>query len=223
MANFTIHTIPGSPFARAVLATLFEKGATCAVAAIPPDGLKGEDHLKRHPFGRMPVLEHGAFRLYETQAILRYIDRVLPEPALTPGDAQVAARMDQVMNISDWYLFQGVANVIVFQRIVGPTLMGLAPNEHAVADAMPKAHVVFDELSRLLGHQPYFCGERVSLADLHVAAQLDLLALTPEWAVLSAKTPNLSEWLARMNARPSMQATTWERVVAIAEASKAPL
>ena len=28
--------------------------------------------------------------------------------------------MDQVMNISDWYLFQGVGNVIGFQRIVGP-------------------------------------------------------------------------------------------------------
>jgi len=223
MERFTIHTIPGSPFARAVLATLFEKGAECAVAAIPPGGLKAEDHLKLHPFGRMPVLDHGAFRLYETQAILRYIDRILPEPALTPGDAQVAARMDQLMNICDWYLFQGVANVIVFQRIIGPALMGLTPDEQAVADAMPKAHVVFDELSRLLGQQPYFCGERVSLADLHVATQLDFFALTPEWAGLSARAPNLSDWLARMNARPSMLATTWERVAAMAEAAKTPL
>ena len=33
--------------------------------------------------------------------------------------------MDQLMNINDWYLFQGVANVIAFQRIIAPRLMGL--------------------------------------------------------------------------------------------------
>jgi glutathione S-transferase len=32
----------------------------------------------------VPVLEHDGFLLYETQAILRYLDRVLPKPALTP-------------------------------------------------------------------------------------------------------------------------------------------
>ena len=32
----------------------------------------------------MPAIEHGDFTLYETQAIVRYIDRVWPQPALTP-------------------------------------------------------------------------------------------------------------------------------------------
>ena len=53
------------------------------------------------------MLEHNGFLLYETQAILRYLDRVLPTPALTPADPRRAARMDQVMNVTDWYLFQG--------------------------------------------------------------------------------------------------------------------
>jgi glutathione S-transferase len=30
----------------------------------------------------IPVLEHDGFMLYETQAILRYLDRVLPAPPL---------------------------------------------------------------------------------------------------------------------------------------------
>jgi glutathione S-transferase len=29
----------------------------------------------------VPVLEHAGFSLYESQAILRYLDRVLPTPA----------------------------------------------------------------------------------------------------------------------------------------------
>jgi glutathione S-transferase len=37
--------------------------------------------------------------------------------------------------------------------------------------------------------------------------------------VLSPPHPNLVAWLARMEARPSMQATTWERVAEMAKAA----
>jgi len=219
MSVFTIHTVPGSPFARAVLATLEEKQAPYRVVPVAPGTLKSEAHLAWHPFGRIPVLDHKGFRLYETQAILRYLDRVLPAPNLSPADAQAAARMDQIMNVNDWYLFQGVANVIVFQRIVGPKLMGLTPDEAAIAAAMPKARVVIGELSRLLGDQVYLAGDSISLADLHVAPQLDLLAMTPEWNELSANAGNLTGWLGRMGTRASMTATTWERVAEMARAA----
>jgi len=128
MSQFIVHAIPGSPFSRSVLATLEEKGAAYRLAPVAPGTLRSPEHLARHPFGRIPVLEHGDFRLYETQAILRYLDRVLPRPPLTPADPRRAARMDQVMNINDWYLFQGVGNVIVFQRVIAPQLMKLAPD-----------------------------------------------------------------------------------------------
>lgn len=212
MRDVSVHTIPGSPFGRAVLATLEEKGASYRMAVPAPGGLKADPHVARHPFGRIPVLEDDGFLLYETQAILRYLDRVMPEPALTPADARQAARMDQVMGINDWYLFQGVCNVIAFQRVVGPRLMGLVPDEAAIAAAMPRAHVVVDELARLLGGQSFFAGAALSLADLAVFPQLEFLSMAPEWAVLVGPHPNLAAWLARMAARPSMQATTWERL-----------
>jgi glutathione S-transferase len=59
----------------------------------------------------------------------------------------------------------------------------------------------------------------MTLADLLVAPQLDLLAQTPEWATLTPDAPNLVAWLDRMNERASMKATTWERVAATAEAA----
>ena len=123
------------------------------------------------------------------------------------------------MNVNDWYLFQGVGSVIGFHRVVGPRLMGLTPDESAIAVAMPRARVVFRELSRLLGQQPYFAGETVSLADLLVAPQLDLLAQTPEWMTLTADAPNLVTWLDRVNERPSMKATTWEMAAEMARAA----
>src|SRR5476651_2137726 len=102
MSDFIVHTIPGSPFARAVLATLEEKGASYRVSPVAPGAFRSPEHLARHPFGRVPVLEHDGFMIYETQAILRYLDRVIPAPALTPADPRTAALMDQALNVSDW-------------------------------------------------------------------------------------------------------------------------
>jgi glutathione S-transferase len=219
MSEFTVYSVPGSPFGRAVLAALEEKGASYRLAALGPGASKLPEHLARHPFGRVPVLEHDGFVLYETPAILRYLDRVLPEPALTPSDPHRAARMDQVMNINDWYLFQGVGNVIGFQRIVGPRFLGLTPDEAAIEAAMPRAHTVFAELARLLGEQPYIAGDTISLADLHVAPQLSFLSVTPEWTKLAAPHANILAWIARLEARPSFQATTMERLTTLAQAA----
>jgi glutathione S-transferase len=219
MSGFIVHSVPGSPFGRAVLATFVEKGGAYRFASVPPGAAKTEPHISRHPFGRVPVLEHDGFMLYETQAILRYLDQVLSGPALTPIEPKANALMDQVMNVSDWYLFQGVNNVIGFHRIVGPRLLGLAPDETAIASAVPKAHLVLNELSRLLGSKSYFIGDEVTLADLHVAAQLDFLAQTPEWKLLTVNYPDLVSWLHRMNDRASFQATTWERVAELAKAA----
>ena len=219
MSEFIVHSIPGSPFGRAVLAALEEKGASYRFSPVVPGTFQSPEHLARHPFGRVPVLEHDGFSLYETQAILRYLDRVLPTPALTPADPKRAARMDQVMNINDWYLFHGVGNVIVFHRVVGPRVMGIKPDEAAIEAAMPKARAVFRELARLLGQQSYFAGDAMSLADLLVAPGIDFFTQTPEWKVLGAPHANLVAWLARMEARPSLKATTWERVSEMAKAA----
>jgi glutathione S-transferase len=219
MNDIVIYSIPGSPYGRAVLIALQEKGARYRVSPVVPGTMRTSEHLARHPFGKVPVMDHGDFRLYEAQAILRYIDRVLPQPALTPTDAQAAGLMDQLMNVNDWYLFQGVANVIGFQRVVGPRLLGRTPDEDVIAAAMPKAHAVFNELARQLGEKPYFVGDSISLADVALAAQLDFFVETPEWQPLTEKNANLRAWLERMNARASMKATTWERVAAIAKAA----
>jgi glutathione S-transferase len=219
MSAFTVHSIPGSPFGRAVLAALHEKGVPYRFSMVTPGALRSPEHLARHPFGRVPVLEHDGFMLYETQAILRYLDRVLPQAALTPADPKRAARMDQVMNVNDWYLFHDVGNVIIFHRVIGPRVMGRAPDEAAIAAAMPKAFTVFNELAHLLGDMPFFAGDTVSLADLMVAPAVEFFTLTPEWSDLGAPHANLVAWLERMQERPSMKTTTWERVSELAKAA----
>jgi glutathione S-transferase len=218
--DFVVHSVPGSPYGRAVLLILEEKQVPYTLVPVAPASMRSADHLQHHPFGRIPVLYHRGFRVYETQAILRYADRVLPQPSFTPSDPQAAARMDQLMNVNDWYVFLGgVGNVIAFQRVVGPRVMGLTPDEAAIAAAMPKAQIAIDELARQLGQQDYFTGSAPSLADLMLAPQLELLTATPEWPLLTARHANLQAWMARMLARPGMAATTWERVATRAQAA----
>ena len=187
MSEFIVHSVPGSPFGapywphwkRSGRLTVCRRSRRLRLAY--PSIWRGI----RSAACRCSSL-HG-FMLYETQAILRYLDRVLPGVALTPTDPTAAAVMDQVMNISDWYLFQGVNNVIGFQRIVAPRLLGQSPDEAAITGAMPRAHSVFRELARLLGDKPYIAGG-LSLADLHVAPQVDFIAATPEWEILAHRT-----------------------------------
>jgi glutathione S-transferase len=206
MSEFVVHGVPGSPFMRAVEVALREKSTPYRVRALSPGESKSPEYMALHPFGRIPAFEHGDFRLYETQAILRYIDEVIPSPPLVPADPRRAARMNQIMGINDWYFFPLVARAIVFNRIVGPKLLNLPCDEAAIAGAVPEGRRCIGELERLLGEQRFLAGDQFTLADVLLAPQLDFFAATPEGASMLAGT-KLSAWLTRVNARPSMIAT----------------
>ena len=203
MSDIVVYGTPGSPFLRAVEVGLKEKGAAYRLHPIAPSETKSEEHLQRHPFGRMPAFAHGDFALYETQAILRYLDDIFPAPRWQPADPRAAARMNQIIGINDWYLFPKAAAPIVFQRLIGPVLLGTATDEAAVAAAVPMAKTCVAELDQLLGTQRFLAGETLSIADIILAPQLDFFAATPEGRKALDGT-SLKAWLARMNARPSM-------------------
>jgi glutathione S-transferase len=218
MARFIVHGIPGSPYVRTVLIALEEKQADYRLQAIAFGAQKGEEYRRLQPFARIPVIEDGDFRLYETHAILRYLDRVLPEPALVPADPRAAARMDQVIGITDCYVTRQVSAPISFQRLVA-SRFGLPVDESAVAAALPDADLAMSVLAGLLGEQDYLVGSRVTLADLMLIPHLSYLRQTPEGGEILARYPGLVAWIERMEARDSLQATTWEKVAGLAEAA----
>lgn len=206
MSEFIVHGIPGSPFMRAVMAALEEKRAPYRLQALSPGEHRGEAYRRLHPFSRMPVVQHGDFTLYETQAILRYVDEVCDGPALQPKDPRAAARMNQLLGINDWYVFAQVGVPVVFQRIVGPVLMGVIPDEAIIAAAQPNAANCIRVIDAILGDQSFLTGETLSLADLALFPQLDYFGQCPEGRALIGGTA-LGAWMQRMAARPAMQAT----------------
>lgn len=209
--SFTVHGIPGSPYVRAPLIALEEKGAAYRLAALPfGDQLKPE-WRKWQPFGKIPAFEHDGMRFYETQAFLRYLDRIAPTPALSPTDPKALLRMDQLLNITDCYVAKSVSAGLSFGRMVAPKF-GLPVDEAAIAAAVPEARIAIDEVARLLGGDPFLAGEALSLADIHMICHLDFLPFYPEGRDLLAPHPQLAAWIERMTSRPSLRATTWEKL-----------
>jgi glutathione S-transferase len=212
MSEMIVHGVPGSPYVRAALLALEEKGADYRLAAMPFGTAKQEPYISLQPFARIPAFEHDGWVLYETQAIMRYVDAVVSGPSLQPGEPRAAARMNQLLGIADWYVMPQVSSAITFGRVVAPRF-NLPVDEDRIARGIPNARICIGEIARLLGDQSYMAGDAVSLADLLLAAHLSMFALAPEGKEILGGHRNLGAWLPRMEARPSMQATQWERLV----------
>jgi glutathione S-transferase len=211
MSDIVIHGVPGSPYVRSALLGLEERGLRYQLAVLPKGTVRSEEHLLRHPFGRIPVMDHGDFRLYETQAILRYVDGLGSGPSLVPQHPQAAARMNQIIGIVDWYLFPAVTVGITAERLMSQYFWGRPADETNIAAALPKARTCIRELERLKGAANFMAGEQLSIADLMLAPHLEYFRATPEGAGLLQGT-TLEGWLTRMNMRGSMQATQTERL-----------
>ncbi|MGO9173376.1 MAG: glutathione S-transferase family protein [Rhodomicrobium sp.] len=207
MSIVKVYSVPGSPYLAAVLFALEERQASHAFVPWQLSDLRTEAHLAMHPFGRMPVMEHGEFRLYETQAMLRYIADAFPGEPLVPDDICARARMNQLMGICDWYFFPKFASIAVWERVIKPQVTGQPADQAVIERSMPMGRTCIQEFARLMGEGPYLTGETLSLADIHWAPQIYYLALTPEGDELLGPHKAIKPWLARMRERPAMSRT----------------
>jgi glutathione S-transferase len=96
---------PGSICTNRVLFALAEKSVEPEVVVV--DLAKGEHklpaHLARHPFGMLPALEDGDVSLYESRAIIRYVDDKLPGTRLPPRNRASRAAMEQWISVEQSY------------------------------------------------------------------------------------------------------------------------
>ena len=125
-------------------------------------------------------MEDDGFCLYETQAILRYIDRLRPVPGLVPQDIRADARMNQMMGISDDHVFPNATRPLSFNRLMAPR-MGLLVDEDG----------------------PFLVSDTLTLADILLFPNVDALARTPEGQAVMPHHSGLGDWVAAMRTLPS--------------------
>lgn len=196
-----LYGIAGSPNVRGAMLGLIEKGVDYELIDVAPP-FKAPQHLARNPFGRVPVLDHDGFMLYETQAILRYLDQAFSGPALQPVDAHEAARMNQILGIIDYYLFQSWSGAIAFERLVATKFFDRPSDLERVEAAVPMARSCAEVLEALVS-APYLTGQTYSLADIRLMPHFHWFRFTPEGETILAGKGKLAHWFQHVSERPS--------------------
>jgi glutathione S-transferase len=208
MAEPIVYGAAYSTYVRSVRMALAEKGVTYRLVEV--DLFTGQaqapEHLARQPFGKIPAFEHDGFKLFETSAIVRYVDEAFAGPPLQPADPRARARMNQIMAVIDSYAYGALIGTILIQRAIAPR-MGGQPDEEAIQAAVPKGRTAMEVIDRLLGDQPFLAGDALSLADLYVVPVYDYALQTPEGADILAKAPALKRWWNGIGTRPSVAET----------------
>jgi len=180
MAKPVLYGFDASTYVRTVRMQFAEKNVD--YDQVPVNVLEGEphtpEHLARHPFGKVPVLEHDGLRIIETSAIVRYVEDVFAGPPLTPDTPRDRARMNMAIALIDSYgygsLIGGVAAYHLFPQLVG------GQNDDARREGLAQSQVVLKELMRIRGDSPFIAGERQTLADCYLAPICFYVGLTED-------------------------------------------
>jgi glutathione S-transferase len=206
--SVTLYGLERSVYTRVARLALHEKAVPYSLETVEIFGPEGVPpaHLARHPFGRIPALEHDGFVLYETAAITRYVDESFQGPALQPPEATRRARMNQVIGTLDAYAYRPMVWGVFVERVRLP-LQGKTADEETVRRSLSSADTTLRVLDNLLQTHPFMVGEALTLADLHAFPMLRYLALAPEGFALLQRYDNLARWFALMRVRESVAAT----------------
>jgi glutathione S-transferase len=145
------------------------------------------------PFGQVPILEEGAFVLFESGAIVLHIAE--RSEALLPKEPQARARATQwlisALNSIEPFVME-VARIDLF-----------AANEEWAKLRRPGAVKFADWrlqcLANNLGDKPYLDGDSFTAGDLMMAS---VLRIMPE---LTNKQPRLAAYVERCTARPAFK------------------
>jgi glutathione S-transferase len=207
---------PFSPYAQKVKISLKEKSLTYETVApggLGAGGAAGE-FVAANPRAEVPALMDGEVALFDSTIILEYLEDAYPKPAMLPAQAAERARVRMLEEVMDTHyeaINWGLSELRWFKRAEGE----LGQSITQAAERQLKSFYVW--LERQLGARTWFNGESFGWGDLAVAPYLN-------GSVGHGFPPpagsRLAEWLARVNARPSVAETLAE---AAATARSAPM
>jgi len=204
----------GSPFAWRVLLMLEIKrvGYESRLIEFSKQQHKAPEFLALNPRGKVPVMRDGDYVLSESLAIMAYLERQFPEPALFGRSAEETGRIWK--SLSDGFSYVEP----LMARIIGPVFFGgVAEKADDIRAAADGVRTELGTLNGTLGRQPWLAGGAMSAADIalypwvelllraagrEAAAPLDL-GLLP----FDSRFPALQAWRGKFRALPGYNRT----------------
>ncbi|MCR0984156.1 glutathione S-transferase family protein [Roseomonas populi] len=198
--------ISGSPYAWQVQLALEYKGVSYVSRRL--DAGKQEHRapafLALNPRGKVPVLKTGDTALYESVAIIAFLDRAHPAVPLLGQTAQQHGRVWQRVNE-----FENYTRDLFDVEIVRPLLRGRAKDDpEAMRASAARAVEALGWMEQALSITPYLADDHITAADIVALPNIQMLrrvAARPE-AInmglgledLGGRLPALGAWLSRM-------------------------
>jgi glutathione S-transferase len=174
----------------------------------PETNLAPPELVQVHPLGKLPVIRDGALTLAESGAIIEYLlqryggGRLVPAP-----DSHEWIRYLYWMHYCEGSAMPVLLLKVVFDQIeaarvpffLRPLTRGLAGHvKRSLVQPQLDRHLDFLEAE--LGEHPWFAGDELTAADLHMSFPIQAAAAR---AGLDGGRPKLMAFLARIEARPA--------------------
>jgi glutathione S-transferase len=197
-----LHWHPFSLFPRRVRIALHEKAIPYedVIVDLPGGAHRTSGFRRLNPFGQVPVLEDDGLVLYESVAILEYLEERHPMPPLLPADVAGRAVARQ------WMLTAGDYLIGPFHRWLAQFFTPEDAWDRAdQARAQDEIGGHLDVLEAALGGRDHLAGS-FSLADVCYAPFACELETARLGALLTPR-PRVRAWIERLSARPSIRAT----------------
>ena len=187
---------------------------TCRIAlaekGVPYKHVSAKPHTAEvdaiHPFGKIPVMRHGAVEIFESRAICAYIDSVFPGPKLVPADPVEAAQVEQWISVVNTH----IDPVCLRQYLRGYVFPGTpdgSPDRALIDAAVPKMEGQFAVMDRAVAKTGHLVGDTFTLADMNFLPILFYMGTRPESTVLLQRSSALKHYLDRHMERNSVQET----------------
>ncbi|MEW4468005.1 glutathione S-transferase family protein [Parasphingorhabdus sp. JC815] len=204
-APYILYGSPLSPFQRKVEAIFALKGLDYEREAINIMAMP-DWYLEISPTARIPALRDTSIAtegpegtISDSSAICGYLEKKHPQPACYPEDPYLYGRALWLEEYADSALAM-TCGMGVFRPLIFALMGGKKPDvASARATWNEKLPPLWDYLEKQLDGGTYFLGDRLSIADISIAAQLiqmDLIALPFD----TTKWPGLASFLKTMNA-----------------------
>lgn len=204
-ANVALLGDPRSTYTRTARMGLAEKGVRYA---LEPAGPKSPEVVAIHPFERIPAFRDGDLQLFETSAILRYVEEAFPGPSLLPGNIRDRARCEQWVSAINAYCYDAMVRRYVLQYVFAKDG---EPDRSVIDPALKQIAAQLAIFDAAYGDRNLLAGASVSLADLFLAPILAYVAAMPEGKDLMKAVPNVARAQGAMRERASFRDTEPQR------------
>ena len=187
MTRVTIYGFAPSTYTQTALMVAAEVGVEATLA---PLEFKKPSPFARHPYGKMPILEHDDVTLFETLAIANYLDEGLGKGSLHAKDPAAKAGMLQWLSAAVDYGYEDLVNKL--------------HDDEPPAEAVTAAAEQLALLDGALANRKWFGGDAIGLADFFLYPMVSFAVGKLGDAKLVG-LPALARWRKSMSERPSVK------------------